>query len=129
MININNPGNIRISNTQWQGKISPSHDAQFETFDTPDNGIRAMAKILITYFDRGLNTIEAIITAWAPPSENDTDTYIDAVSDDSGFDSDQVLTLDASTLEALIPAIIKHENGKQPYDASLISTAIQEALT
>lgn len=125
----NNPGNLRISNQHWLGKISPSRDPDFETFDTAEHGLRALAKVLLTYFHEGLNTIEAIIAKWAPAGENNTDAYIDAVSDMTGFDSDAPLTPDAVTLAKLTSAIVFHENGKNPYPADLIQTAVKDALS
>lgn len=104
-------------------------DGPFETFDTAENGLRAMAKILITYFHEGDDTIEDIINRWAPPSENNTDAYIDAVSDATEFDSDEIIVLSAETLLKLIPPIILHENGKQPYDLKLIESAIKDAMS
>jgi hypothetical protein len=128
-IAINNPGNVRISSTGWQGKLTPSRDPEFETFDTPEHGLRAVARILLTYFEEyKLNTIEGIIAKWAPDSENDTDAYIDDVSDRTGFDSDQVLTPDAPTLTALVKAITFHENGSCPYADAIIEAAVTSVL-
>jgi len=128
MIKLNNPGNIRISDTPWQGKVAPSRDEAFETFDTPEHGLRAMAKILLTYFERGLNTIELIIPTWAPPSENNTDAYIDDVCDRSGFDSDRILEAGATTLCSLVSAIVWHENGRNPYTDQQIAAGVALAM-
>jgi hypothetical protein len=108
-----NPGNIRISDTEWEGKITPSPDKAFETFDCMKNGIRAMTKILLTYFRRyRLNTVADIITRWAPPKENNTLAYIRAVCSDTGFGVNEPLDLeDRHNLFDLVQAIIRHENG------------------
>lgn len=127
-ISNNNPGNIRISSAPWQGKLVPSRDPDFESFDMPEHGLRALAKVLITYFHQGLNTIDDIISKWAPPDENNTDAYIDSVSDAVGIDSDITLIPDADTLAKLVSAIVQHENGKQPYTADLIAIAVRDAL-
>jgi hypothetical protein len=124
-LSLNNPGNVRISSAHWLGKVTPSRDPDFETFDTPEHGLRVIARILLTYFeDYNLNTINDIIAKWAPASENDADAYIDDVSDRTGFDSDQVLTPDAPTLSALVSAIVWHENGQNPFTEDLIASAV-----
>lgn len=125
----NNPGNLRISSQPWQGKLPQASRQEFEAFDTPEHGLRAMAKLLLTYFKEGARNIEDIIAKWAPPEENNTDAYIDAVSDQTGFDSDAVLTPDAGTLAKLVAAITTHENGRNPYNAELINSAVNDALT
>lgn len=125
----NNPGNIRISDTPWKGKLAASKDPEFETFDTPVDGIRAIARLLMTYFDEyGLNTVTSIITRWAPPNENNTHAYIRAVCESSGYEPDAVLTLSADTLCKLVPAIIRQENGEQPYSEPVIAAGVALAL-
>jgi hypothetical protein len=63
----NNPGNIRKSPTKWLGEVDGTDDA-FETFQSPELGIRAIVRILLTYQRRhGLDTIEEMIGRWAPP--------------------------------------------------------------
>lgn len=83
MINRNNPGNIRrVSGKPWVGEIVPSPwVAGFVTFDTLEHGYRAMLKLLNNYLNAGYNTIQKIITRWAPPSENPTAAYIQFISD------------------------------------------------
>lgn len=77
----NNPLNIRWDvNTHWIGQIY--HDPQgYCTFKSVVYGIRAAFAILRTYkFKHHLTTIEEIISRWAPPSENNTEKYIDDVA-------------------------------------------------
>lgn len=121
----NNPGNIRISGTPWQGKVQGS-DPAFETFADPVLGIRALAKNLKTYQTKyGLNTVRKIITRYAPASENNTDAYVRAVAAAVGVTPDQVINLnDAATLTALVAAIIHHENGRNIYAATDIMNAV-----
>jgi len=77
----NNPGNIRRNGDPWQGLAETQGDKEFFTFATPVYGIRALARTLITYQDRhGLRTIRQIISRWAPPVENDTESYVKAVT-------------------------------------------------
>lgn len=108
----NNGGNIRISRNKWQGKIK-GEDKAFETFDTPENGLRALMKLLINY-QRIYNhkTIYGIISRWAPPNENDTGSYVLAVSRDTNIPPHQEIDLTQESI--LIPvaqAIVLHENG------------------
>ena len=125
----NNPGNVRISNIPWQGKLTPSKDVAFETFDTAFHGIRVIAKILITYMKRdGLDTIREIISKWAPPSENNTMAYVKDVSDRTGYGIDEKLEADAETLAELAAAIIWHENGVCPFSEVQIADAVNAAL-
>lgn len=79
----NNPGNIRNSNDVFKGEVKTSNS--FKAFETMDLGYRAIAKILYTYYNRGINTIEKIISIYAPSSENNTDQYIKFVSNYSGI--------------------------------------------
>ncbi len=73
-----NPGNIeRDARTRWQGQAARQSDPRFVVFTAPEWGIRAMARVLITYQDRhGCNTVAKIINRWAPPGENATSAYV-----------------------------------------------------
>ena len=123
----NNPGNIRHSNDQWQGMSPQQTDPNFVQFVTPDDGVRALARNLKTYFSQGINTIARIITTWAPPTENNTDAYIQHVSQVVGVNPNQVLTPDLGTLVALTNAIILHENGQNPYSPLMVTTNVSRA--
>lgn len=120
----NNPGNIRlVENVHWQGQSIDQLDGVFIQFDTPEYGIRAMAKILLHYQSVGINTIKACINRWAPPSENLTDAYVDAVAKACHLDPIDVIKL-SDIMPDLIKAIIFHENGEQPYTDSQIESGI-----
>ena len=124
----NNPGNIRKSATvAWMGQIPPdqAQDLDFVEFTAPEFGIRAIAKILKAYAGRGLITIEKIISTWAPPTENDTQAYIASVVKQTGFNPTEPLTY--NRIMALIPAIIKQENGVQPYSPAIIQKGVSLA--
>lgn len=120
----NNPGNIERTGTTWKG-MSPdqSGDSRFAVFESPEWGIRAMIRIIRNYMTRGLYTVRSIINTWAPPSENDTGAYVNAVASSIGVGPDT--PLDDGALPALIAAIIKHENGVQPYPPELIARGIE----
>lgn len=126
----NNPGNLDKSNSPWKGKIDNPAEPRFETFDTPVNGIRALAKVLLTYYRvHRLITVQSIITRWAPPSENDTNAYAKAVAKALGVSPHTVINVEnPDTLRALVEAIIWHENGQQPYTRTVLAHGIESAL-
>lgn len=119
----NNAGNIERNGIQWQGMSKDqSADSRFVVFDSPEWGIRAMNKILNTYAGRGADSVRSIISTWAPPTENNTEAYIDSVAKKLGVSPDEKLLF--SDRPHLIAAIIHHENGVQPYSMSLISRGV-----
>lgn len=125
----NNPGNLEASSSNpWVGQTGS--DGRFAKFETPEHGIRALGRNLISYQRQGIDTVGEIINRWAPPSDNnDTTAYIKAVCAQLGVTANQ--PLDASnpdTLQALCAAIIKHENGTQPYSPDQLSTGVSAAL-
>lgn len=125
----NNPGNlIWVETIQWQGQTG--NDGRFCTFDSAENGIRALCKQLLVYQDKyAIRTIKGIINRWAPSNENDTGAYVRAVSHFMVTAEDDLLELHNDTvLAALTTAIITHENGQQPYAEELIRNAARRAL-
>lgn len=74
----NNPLNIRRGTARWKGMSMRDDDEDFEQFETMAYGWRA-AFILLgrTYYEKyHLNTIQKIISRWAPACENKTDAYM-----------------------------------------------------
>lgn len=122
----NNPGNIRRSNDPWQGLAKEQTDREFFTFKSATYGIRALARLLITYQDKhGLSTIETIITRWAPSVENNTKSYVQSVASYTGFSALQTLDMHRfDHLKPVVEAIIQHENGRQPYSDVEITKAL-----
>lgn len=117
----NNPLNIR-KGQDWQGEVQ-GNDTDFETFESPEYGIRAAARIINNYETLyGLNTVRGIVSRWAPASENDTESYIESVASAVGVSPDTPLT-DTDT-PALISAMILHENGEQPYSMDTIAAGV-----
>lgn len=126
-----NPGNIRISKEKWQGLAQTQKDKEFFTFESSKWGIRAMARVLITYQDKhGCDTIRKFISRWAPASENNTLAYVNSVSKYTGFAPDTAINVhEYTSLKPLINAIIFHENGSNPYtdteiDAGLVLAGV-----
>lgn len=122
----NNPGNIRVSKDQWEGMTGD--DGAFVTFDSPESGVRALGKNLLSYGRQGYDSIEKIINRWAPPNENDTQAYIDSVVAATGIPATQSLDLsDPDTLSSLAQAISFHETGSR-YDPEVYQQGVARAL-
>ena len=108
-----NPGNIRISGTRYKGEVVPSQDTAFKQFTSMAYGYRAMF-VLIHYYCRVLHlkTVRQIISRYAPPSENHTESYIRHVADAilRGPDSEIDLgSMDEMVL--MVAAMSRVENG------------------
>lgn len=109
----NNPGNIEWIEApakRWRGMVRA--DGRYGVFDTAANGVRAIGGELRASIRKG-QTLAQAIAEWAPPTENNTDAYQRAVSSETGILPDTKLA--AHHLAAVATAIIKHENGVQPY--------------
>jgi hypothetical protein len=125
----NNVGNIRTSaGNAWQGKVTPEGEA-FEHFDSPENGVRATAKLLTNYARQGTNTLRGIVSKWAPPNENQTDALIVNAAKRAGFDPDQPLDLnDPAVLEKVTRAIILQEQGRIDLGDDVIRNGVRSSL-
>lgn len=124
----NNPLNIRVGNN-WKGEKRPQSDKAFEQFESMQYGVRAGLIILKKYMSgyNGLtekfNTIEKIINRWAPPSENNTRSYIERVSKLSGIPSRQQISFsNRNYMVAIVDAMIRVECG-QAIDRQIIESA------
>ena len=117
-LSINNPGNLRyISGRAWNGQIG--NYKGFGQYDTLENGTRAMGHQLMKYYNAGNNTVRAIVTIYAPSTENDTDSYINQVSQEIGVLPDDVLDLPGS-IGPLMYAMIAREQGSRPIDVETL---------
>lgn len=109
----NNPLNIRVGNV-WLGEVKNPTDPHFEQFNSMEYGLRAGFVLLrryIRHYKR--QTIEDIISSWAPSNENNTKTYIDTVVKVSGIPSNRILNYsDKETMCKLVDAMCFVENGK-----------------
>jgi len=117
-----NPGNIRWSlKNNWKGQIGKDQ-GDFVIFDSYANGVRAIGKIIDSYKMRGQLTVEQIITTWAPASENNTAAYVSSVVKQSGLRADTIPWREEGDYVSIVAAIIKHENGIQPFKRADIAT-------
>lgn len=123
----NNPGNIEHSPaTKWQGLADPPTDGRFCRFRSAEWGIRALARVLISYQDRhGIRTIAGAITRWAPSTENDTGAYVAAVGRATGFGLRQELDFHRHEhLRPVVEAIIAHECAGYRYPAAVVDEGL-----
>lgn len=83
----------------------------FAKYTDDESGWEAARRQLSLYYTRDkLNTINGIITKWAPPSENDTASYIKQVSKAMGVDANEKLDLsDPSVMAKLSSYMARHE--------------------
>lgn len=108
----NNPGNIRAGGETFAGENTPAGNT-FKTFVDLQHGYRAMLHILATYSNNGFKTPRQMITRWAPPSENNTEAYINAVVIQSNVSPDLPLfeTYTDNVVKDFIAAMAHHEQG------------------
>lgn len=127
----NNPGNLDRTGTQWEGMAAAQPDPRFICFADPVMGIRALAKVLLTYQRKHqLDTIRGIVSRWAPPAENNTEAYVSHVAEEVGAGPDDEIDLeDLGVLFALTKAIIEHENGRCVYSNEVLLQAVTKALS
>lgn len=142
----NNPGNIRHAyNTNWQGAVPGRPDAEFVTFISPEMGVRALVRTLLTYFKQHkLKSVRAILNRWAPPRgdrngslpggeyRQNTAAYVDAVCREMGraldttINADQALDVDSwRIMRPLVVAIIAHENAGYRYPDRVIDEGLR----
>lgn len=107
----NNPGNLEYiadPARAWNGQID--RDGRFGVYARPEDGTRALGKQLQKYEREGRRTVRDIVNRWAPPVENDTNSYVADVAGELRVDPDVPINVTAR-LHELARAIAKHENG------------------
>ena len=79
-IRYNNPGSLMRGGKMVQ-------------YPTMEEGLKALDQNLASYGKKGINTLSDVIATWAPPSENNTNAYIDHVSRVTGLKPNQKIDL------------------------------------
>lgn len=120
----NNPLNIRKNADNFKGEIK-GRDTSFKTFSSMPYGYRAAFVTLGTYLSRGWNTIEKIITKWAPPTENNTENYIAHVERWSGVPRNKELTARNGSDYILIVAAMSFVENGQNADISAVQAGFK----
>lgn len=108
-----NPGNIRQSKTRYLGEVQPSRDSAFKEFQSIDYGYRAMFVLLDHYHKAcGLKSIRQIISRYAPPSENNTQAYINQVAAACFRSADEQIDIaNREEMVLIVSAMSRIENG------------------
>ncbi|EPS7437417.1 lytic transglycosylase [Citrobacter freundii] len=123
----NNPGNIDFRGQSGATLERPG--GRFARFETVYDGLKALSRQLMRYFEgkttgKPLQTLNDIISTWAPGNENNTGAYIAQLSKMMGVAPDAILNLkDPQVMSSLMNGIIHHENGRNPYPSELVRMA------
>jgi hypothetical protein len=125
----NNPGNLNFVGQPGATKEG-GPAGRFAVFKSPSQGIAALANQLQLYGTRGNDTLSGIVNKFAPGADgNDTSAYIASLSGSTGYKPNAHLNLsDPTVVGPLVSAIIKHENGSDPYTKTLESGAVNAGL-
>lgn len=95
----NNPGALMPG-----GRLAQYPDMQ--------TGLAQLDSNLQSYGKQGVNTLAGVISKWAPPNENNTQAYIQDVSQRLGVKPDQPIDLsNPAVRQAISTGIMLHENG------------------
>ena len=118
----NNPGNIEIGQG-YAGETGETYADRFSTFDSPQMGIRAIAKDITTKIKRFDGNLLSIINQYAPDNENDTQTYYNFVKNKVGKNK-----VSEKDLPAIVEAIIRMENQPEIAEQYLNEDIFNEAM-
>lgn len=125
-----NPLNLRPSPAKWEGLRPDQTDPGYLQFASMFHGLRAAAVNLLTYFRvHRRRTVRDIISAWAPPEDNNpTSAYMATVAKALNVGIDDPVDLEnGDVLRRLMEAMIMVENGSQPFPRVDLETAINAA--
>lgn len=102
----NNPGNLRFAGQAGAMK----GEKGFARFDSPGAGLAALDRQIALDASRGL-TLAGFVNKYAPPTENDTGTYLRQIASATGATASTPLT-SVDRLK-LIQAVARKESGTQ----------------
>lgn len=90
----NNPDNIEDGSFARSQPGYVGGDGRFAKYATPEAGLNAATNLLSSYAKKGINTINGIVSRWAPPSDkNPTGVYAATVAHELGVDPNQPLDM------------------------------------
>lgn len=143
-VRLNNPGNLEWG-SPWEGLV-PREQSRYYKSGTPQqqrfcefadaaSGIRAIARTLITYFDKRkaqdgspIDTVAEVVARWAPSFENNTSAYANHVARLMSVDPDQILDIKSyDVMRGLVTGIIAHENAGYAYPAEVVEEGLRRA--
>jgi hypothetical protein len=135
-----NPGNLdRVKGVRWQGELSEEQeqkqDKRFCVFKTHEHGIRAIIRTLVTYATSrkardgtAIDTVREVIERWAPPIENETESYVATVAKAVGVDPNEPIDiLNPIIMRPLVRAIIRTECSGLEYPDGVVDNAMKLA--
>ncbi len=96
------------------GNIRPvGSSTGFQQYASAEEGIKAIDDNLKAYGTKHkINTLRGVISRWAPASENDTDSYLNFVSQKTGIKPDEEIDLTNPTIRHIISGpIVLQEQG------------------
>ena len=131
----NNLGNLVFANQEGAVLEAPNAkgEQRFARFNTPEEGIRALANQVSSYYNgtsaaaghQKLQTVSSIISKWAPPTENNTNQYIENVSKYLGVSpNDKIDVSNPEVMTHLVRAIATKEGGNPAVNNNFIKTAL-----
>lgn len=136
----NNPGNIKINKANaWQGRVGNKKEKTFETFKTPEYGVRALNKVVDANI-KATKTFEEFVNRYASePSEQAyykkngklkpaLQNYANALAKSQGITNSKSKFPSNLDKAAWLRAIIKHEGGADAlnyYTDDIINAGIQ----
>ncbi|HGM5304553.1 TPA: lytic transglycosylase [Serratia marcescens] len=132
----NNPGNLNY--VGQNGATLEDHTTpRFARFNSAFEGFAALGKQIKAYYNgtskaagyQKLQSVEDIISRFAPASENNTQAYINKLSKMLGVGRGDSLNIqDPQVLATLMNGITQIENGKNPYAPEMVLKAAQSAV-
>ena len=143
-VRLNNPGNLEWG-SPWEGLVPREQSRYYKTgtgpqqrfceFEDAASGIRAIARTLITYFDKrkardgsAIDTVAEVVERWAPSFENNTSAYANHVAKLMSVDPDQILDIKSyDVMYGLVTGIIAHENAGYAYPAEVVEEGLRRA--
>ncbi len=143
-VRLNNPGNLEWG-SPWEGLVPREQSRYYKTgtgqqqrfceFKDAASGIRAIARTLITYFDKRkaqdgspIDTVAEVVARWAPSFENNTSAYANHVAKLMSVDPDQILDIKSyDVMYGLVTGIIAHENAGYAYPAEVVEEGLRRA--
>ena len=110
----NNYGNLR-TNDPFEGKTGVNKT--YDTYETPEKGMRALARVLDTYSSKhGINTIDQLINRYAPASDNtggSHENYKKFLAQRLGVNPNAPIDVKGRRAD-IMDAIIRFENKNRP---------------
>ncbi|MDX7085938.1 lytic transglycosylase [Serratia marcescens] len=132
----NNPGNLNYVG-QNGATLEDHATPRFARFNSAFEGFAALGKQIKAYYNgtskaagyQKLQSVEDIISRFAPASENNTQAYINKLSKMLGVGRGDSLNIqDPQVLATLMNGITQIENGKNPYAPEMVLKAAHSAV-